>query len=507
MVAQSNPIIIQGWQKGIGASPYVGFGKMVGLDIFRKPGIIQSGVNLVNTAVNYAGFITAEVVDSNGNIFAGTNNGFLYKNGAQYQSGLGQVHDLLIIQDCLLVVRNGANIDLLANISIGGGNYLSSWKTGLNQSIYGWKKTVLGQDNVIYIGNETQLASITGFTNPYPISNTPTGSLSTSCLATGLPAGRIIQTICELNRYIAISTSLLGNAYGNTVMYFMDRGILNASRTSFFLSIGVEIPERIVRQLIAQNNRLYFFGNDTGTFYETDTTTYTQIAVIPNKLPAQQYNNSSPYTPNSIALVENEILFGVGGGFNSAFDTIYGVYSIRGRSLICKQIISSGDYGQTNSISIGAITVIGAGSYHVAWQDGSTVGNDICNFNIGTGFNVWFESAIYEVAEALTPRTFQTAQFNFGAALSSAQALKLYYRSGNNETWVLYATYSYISEVLTITYNSDNSITTVTHNILNHFSSKFSVTFKTNIQIKVAFDVGTEQVYGQNIELKSITLI
>lgn len=505
MSAQSNPIYIDNFQRGLGSSPYVGFGKMVGLDIFRRPGIIQLGTRLINTNQSISGFPTAQVIDASGNIYVGTSTGNLYKNGTLIQTGLVSVHDLVVIQNCLLIFKSGTTIDLLTNLN-GGTTYVGNWKTGLEQSIFGWKKALLGQDNVVYFGNETKLGSLTSFT-PTPAVNptTATANINLSCLSTGLPNDRIVKTITENNRYICISTSFVGNGFGNTKLYFMDRGTLDPSRTSFFLSIGVEIPERTVTQMIVQNNRLLFLGNDTGTIYTSNTTSYSIVAVVPNRLQGQNYNYISPSTPNAVALLNSEVLWGIGGENNSAYDVVYGVYSLRGNALICKQTFSSNEYGQTASVNVGAMCVISPNQYRVGWQTGSTVGIDEANVSIGTGFNCWFETPFYETGTSIRPRTFQTIQFNTGNVLVSGQAMKVYYRVGSNQTWVEYATYSYSGSTLTITYAGDGS-TTNQNGVTNSFNSKFPVTATTNIQLKVAFDTGNA-TYGTNIELQSIILI
>ena len=502
-MSQSEPITIQGWQKGVATSPYVGFGKMVGMDIFRKPGIIQVGTALNNTGYTITGFPTAEVIDSSGNIYVGTSDGKVYKNGtAQSGWASGVVHDLLIIQDCLLIFTSNTTINLVTNLS-GFPNLTANWKTGLEQSIYGWKKAILGQDNVIYFGNETKLGSLVGFTSVPPL--TATATLNTSCISTSLPNDRVIQTICEQNRYIAISTSKTGNGFGNTVLYFMDRGLLDASRTSFYLSIGVEVPERKVNLMITKNNRIYFFGNDTGTFYTTNTTTYTPVAVIPNRLQGEVYNDSFPTTPNAVAILNNEILFGIGGSFNSAYDVVYGVYSLRESSLVCKHTISAGQYGQSANVSIGAICVVGSGSYHVGWTTNSTYGVDAADTRLGTSYNCWFESPFYETGSAIKPRTFQTVQFNFGNNLAEGQGMKLYFRQSSNASWVLYGTYTYASGTLAMSFS--DGTTSSQAGTFNSFNSKMPQTGTTNAQIKVEFTTGSSATYGTNIELQSITLI
>lgn len=497
-MSQSDPITINNFQRGVATSPYVGFGKIVGLDIFKKPGIIQCGGALNNSGSVFTGFVTAEAIAPSGDLFQGTNDGKIYRNGTLIQSGRGIIHDMGIIQDYLIISSSGTSLDLFGPISVGG-IYTANWKSSLDNSVYGYKKIVIGKDNVVYIGNETKLASVTGF-------SAGTGTLNPQILLTGIFNNKVIQTISEYNRFIAIMTSPGSGNYGFSTLYFMDRGVADPSKVTFSVGIGVDIPERNINQMITKDNRLYFFGNDTGTFYETNQVTWTAIAMLPNRLIGQSYVTF----PNGISLVSGQITIGIGGNVNSAWDVIYGVYGINGNALVCKSIISSGGYGQTNSISIGSIIPSGqTDGYYASWQDGSTYGVDKVTTNIATGFNAWFESPFYETGSAIKPRSFQTVQFNFGnnlpIAFTGTTQLRLSYRTAINAPWIYYATYSYTVAGLTYVYY-DGKTTTQSGSAVNTFFSNFPVQNTTNIQIKVEFDTGVA-IYGNNIELQSMILI
>ena len=493
-----NAITINNFQKGVGSSPYVGFGKMVGLDIYRKPGIIQAGSTTYNNGESYPNLPVAEVVSLNGDRYVGTYDGTVYKNGSSYCSGLSSIHDLLIIGDDLIISNAGTTLTLIHNVTTTG-TVVSSWQTGLTASTYGWKKMFLGQDNVIYIANETKLASITGLYSSGSLqAYTSWNSITLSCLSTGVPNNRIIQTICELNRYVVMGTSQNNTygTYGNTKLYFMDRFMKDAAGTSFYLSMAVEIPERKVNLMISKNNRLYLFGADTGTFYTANTTTYQEITHLPNRLQAQQFNDTFPSTPNSVALLNDEILFGIGGGYNSAYDVVYGVYSLKDTSVICKHILSTGNYGQTNNsgIRIGSIYVTSNQSYDIGWQDGTTYGMDTSLKVTGGNYNAWFESPFYETGTAINPRTFETIQFNFGPNLVDDQKLRVSYRTAQNASWSTPVVYDYA------TYGGVNSL-----------HGKFPTIPTTNLQLKVEFNTlkgsGLPSDYGTNIELQSIILL
>ena len=466
----SNPITIQGWQKGIANSPYLGFSKMVGLDIFRKPGIIQAGLRLDATTPITTALINCSCIDAQGNTYYGTNDGKFYKNTTLVNTSPenSPIHDMVIVYDAnvsfyfIIISYQGTTLDIY---KVSDGTFTSTWVSGLQDShdangVNGWKKMFLGQDNVVYIANVNKLASIVGFNSASP-------AINLSALSTGLPQGRTIQTICEMGKYVAISTSDGFGTSGNTKIYFMDRGTLNGTGTGFYLSLPIDIPERIINQMTTTDNRLYFFGCDTGTFYTSNSITYSAIAIIPMRLPTQNYTTYA----TSIAILNNEILWGIGGAYNSAYNTVYGVYALRGNSIICKNIISSGEYGQTTSVAIGSIFNI-SGNYQVGWQTGnSTFGLDTSSTNIGTSFGCWFESPFYETGTALLPRAFETIQFNFGQNLVDNQRLRVSYRSAINKAWSTPVIYSWKK-----------------YGAVNSLHDKFPTENTTNIQLKVEFD-------------------
>lgn len=498
MQKTNQPIKISGFEKGIATSPYKGFVKIVGLDIYKKPGIVQLGAKLINTGLTLTGRPTASCIDPYGNKYIGTSDGYVYKNGTAIASSRGIIHDIVYVGDYILISTGGAYIDAYGPVSVGP-TYLSAQFTATNftASSYGWKKMFVGQDNVVYIGNENRLATITNiFTSVTAAGTGPAvnaiGSwiLNASCFSTGLPTGRIIQTLCEYNRYVCIVTSAGSGVSGNTRIYFMDRGTLDPSKTAFSLSIGIDIPEQRVWQIINQNNRLIFFGNDTGTIYTTNTVTYTPVAMLPNRIVSQSYNILQ--CPNAISIVENEILFGVGGGTNSAFDTVYGVYSLKGTSLICKNIVSSGEYGQGADVFIGTITGNGS-NYRVGWKTGTTYGVDETSFNLNSNFNAWIESPMYDVGEPEQKATYQKIKIelgrNFEAPTTSGnQRIRLSYRGATDEDYTVIT-----PTISSADYLGKNAI---------HIPAK--ITGLVGLQVKIEFDVGTEN-YGQNIELRSVT--
>ena len=508
MADQSKPITISNFQKGMGASPYVGFGKMVGMDIFRKPGIIQPGQALNYSTIpstSLTGLVTAQFNDKYGNNWIGCSDGKVFKNFTLFYTVVGgnAVHDIIMATDTnandyIMIVNAGATIDVIGPFNTSPALY-ANWTSGLSfSSSLGWKKMFLGQDNVIYIANETKLASIVGFNFNSP-------SLNASCLQSGLPANRIVTTICELNRYVAIMTT--GNYYSQ--LYFMDRGLTDSLGTGFYLSIGVPLPEFTCNQMINYNNRLYFFGNSTGTIYTTNMTSYIPVAVIPNRLQTQSYTTYA----TGISLFNNEIIFGIGGTYNPVYDTVYGLYSLRGNSLLVKNIVSSGQYGQSTNVLIGSVMANSTGTYALGWQTGSTLGLDVAGAPLNSLYSCWLESPMFSTADSIAPRTFQTIQYQFGQDLPSGFGMQVYYRTAVTNTWKLFCTYTFVNNVLTYTYASgivtSNPITSTAVDKVNHFHSNFPKTQTTSLQVKVAFsmDSGASQVYGTSIELQSIVLI
>src|ERR1017187_2979168 len=108
----ANSIVINKWTSGLGSSVYTGFSKVVGLDIFNKPGIIQQGLSLSNTGTVFNGLAVAEVISLTGDSYTGTDNGDLYKNGVFFANIAITIQDLLIVGDYLLISTIGTDLFL-----------------------------------------------------------------------------------------------------------------------------------------------------------------------------------------------------------------------------------------------------------------------------------------------------------------------------------------------------------------------------------------------------------
>lgn len=492
----ANQIIIQDWQKGVASSPFTGFASMVGVDIFRKPGIIQNAPGLVQLpAITFTGLQTAQVIDANGNIYIGTSDGNFYKNNILIQSGIGFIHDMVIVQNYIVISKSNTTLDLFGDITSGAPVYVPGWRTGLNTSSSGYKKMVLGQDNVLYIANEGALASQTGL---YPTFPTASGAISNaSCLSTGLPYGRVAQTICEMNRYIVIVTSFGNGTTGKTRVYFMDRGTLDPSKTSFSLSIGVDIPERKINQIVNQNNRLVMFGPDTGTFYTTNSTSYAAIAMLPNRQILQSYVT----LPNAVTLLNNEILFGIGLSvlYTGSYQVGQGIFSLQGSSVVTKAISSTGNY-DLGPISFGSILVTNTDTYQVGYQ--STIGGSSVYLLDSTGTNsylaqaaeCWFETAMYDTGTYLVPRAFQNIQFNLANNLVAGQTITVAFRTATNEQYSVPVTFAYAK------------YGTVGNGLNNSFKATYATRTGTNIQLRVTLDSGPSAIPGNEVQLQSIIL-
>lgn len=493
-------IVVDNFQKGVAVSPFVGFGSMVGMDIFRKPGVIQNAPALVQQGtVTLGDNVTAQGIDSHGNIYLGTADGNIYKQAAGSPTGtytvIGTttsgtpVHDFAFVQDYLIISKGSATLDLYGPLSSGSA-YIPDWKTGLNLSVNGYKKMVVGQDNVLYIANEGALASQTGL---YPtLSTTPSAIASASCLSTGLPTNRVATTICEMNRYIVIVTCF-GNAQsGKTRIYFMDRGTLDPSKTSFSLSIGVDIPERRINQLINQNNKLIMFGPDTGTFYTTNSTNYSIITTLPGRQINQTYNT----LPNAVALLNNEILFGIGLNtlYQSTSQVGQGIFSLQGNSVITKAIAS---VGSPNLLPIvfGSILVTGTDIWQTGYKNNSLTSildSTTSNNYLAESSKCWFESPMYDTGTYLIPRIFQNIQFNLANNLVSGQTITVSYRTAINEAYGVYA--------------PAKSFSFTTYGTVNSFKSPFPTIPTTNIQLFVTLDSGVNGLPGNEVQLQSIIL-
>lgn len=427
-------LTISDWQKGIGQSPYVGFGTMQNVDVTHRPGVAVVG-NKNTSQYTQAGLPIAGVFDSVGNLWTGTNssNGELYRNGTLYTTGVTiPIKDIKVFSDVLFITRgtSGASyIDVLGYLSGGPLNYTAAKWTSLQHGFSGFMLPAV--DGALYIANGNYVAKITGVTtSPTVVDATLTAQ------ALDLPSDEQITTMAELGNYIAIAVRPKSYPYSEkpAKIYLWDR-------VSSSFKIPTSTSEKSIDAMINVNNRLIYVCGETGNVYESDSVSYRLFFNIPNNR-----RDTSTFTvyPNAINYYDNELMIGTSNGNDSFPSTyIHGVWKYR-QGAITFSPISTGNYGTNQQLSIGFIALSNLGSQYIGWGDGTTYGLDLTKTgSLSTVGDAYIESPIITVGDPLNKKNFDNIYIYLGKNLKSGDQIKVSYRKSPSDTYTTIKTFTF----------------------------------------------------------------
>lgn len=417
-----NGITIANYQKGTANSPFIGFGKMINADIFSAVGALKCNNKLVASGNTISGIPTAQCF-YNGEIFTGTSLGNVYRNNTLIASSRPAIQDMVVYKDYLVISTaidatvTAGGIDTYGPLSVSPG-YNNNVLNLANKPSYGFRKLVLNSTdpvNGVWVGNEGYIASI---------SSAFTGIADSGFNATKftLPNGRVVTTACEYGDDLAIMTKVQnGSDFASIV--FWDKAATYGST--------IHLSETTSNQMLSANNRLYYVGNDTGTLFEANKSSFIKIWTIPDRQSWQTFSNYQ----NAMCVLQNQILFGYAPGFNSYPDKVYyGIYAYQpGLGVSIKNTISTGNYGLNQSLSITTLIGRNQNAYYAGWIDGSSTGQDaidVSQYAITT-----IESELYQVGTFFASKTYSKAELNLGENLPTGSSITLAYRKTISDSW------------------------------------------------------------------------
>lgn len=433
-------LTITDWQKGQALSPFLGFATMRNCEVFDNPGIVKIAKQAQeNTNISATSLPVARVVASTGDVYTltmGTSGGIspaFRKNDTVVTSITGGTfaYDMVEYNGYIVISYTGG----LFTYQMSTGRITQAFKTGLTSSY--WIDLLVGQDNILYIGNGNNVATITNFVAG-TVSTDPTGTLNSSAL--DLPDGQYVVCLAELGRNLLVGTQ------GGTS--WSQRGALRVAniypwdRTSASFSLPVQIQENAVHAMISVNNTTYVCAGTAGNIYVTDGTSYRKIGRIPWSQD-RNISNSVGYYPNAITTnVNNNLLIGVSLYSGSAEQL--GVYEMalsEGYPICLKQVISTGNFN--TNIQIGFVTTSSNGVTNIGWQDGTDYGVDYTLFNAYVGYKAVIESPLYSVGTSTNKKTFQHGEFILAKPLTYQQQIRISYRKDTESDYVVIGTYSF----------------------------------------------------------------
>lgn len=437
-------LTISDWQKGQALSPFLGFATMRNCEVFDNPGIIKIAKKMEKDlfySFTPQNLPVKRLKASNGDDYMITSSilnpsgdNSIYKNGTLLTAITGGVnYDMVEYKDYIIV---SVDAKLFA-YGINTGRITQNWKalSGLYTGYY--MKMLVGQDDILYIANGNNLATISNFVAGTAATD-PTATLNTSAL--DLPAGQFVSTIVELGRNI-----LIGTQGGTSWAQIGNQRIANIypwDRVSATFDLPVQIQENGIQAMISINNVVYVCAGTAGNIYVTDGTSYRKIARIPWSQ-NRNISNSISYFPNALATnTNNNLLIGVSSGVG-AQDQL-GVYELslsEGYAICLKN--TPNNYSVGGNLKIGFITTSSQGQTNVGYSVNGNCEIDYTLFNAYPAFKSVIETSLFRVGTITEPKAFQHGEFTLSKPLTFQHEIRISYRKNTQDAYSLIGNYTF----------------------------------------------------------------
>lgn len=310
-----------------------------------------------------------------------------------------------------------------------------TWKT-MNSNSTSYTEShyaLVGQDDVLYFCDKDYIGSIMNVDGT-TFDPTSAGTYIFNATALRLPSLEVAQCLGELGR-----TLLVGGS--RNYVYPWDR-------ISSTFSYPIMLPEQTTTRIVTANNVAYLFAGNRGRIYQTNGSSATVWANIPDALTG----TNKPYFYWQDAMWHrNKIFFSFATTKNMTPATpltlLGGVWSIdtETKALVCENQLSHGTYAGWATVLLseyipsrwGRATlegVVGEG-YLIGWFDGTNYGadgfyapSDGSSYPY-TAYEAYVDTEMTPVGQLLTPRTFENIEFKLGAPLVAGEKVKIQYRT------------------------------------------------------------------------------
>lgn len=449
-MTKSPDIFVNNFQKGMGDSPYVGFGRMQNMEVFQIPGVAKMKYRQV---LKYAtlGLPIAIVRDYLGNEWAYTNNNYLYKNGvANFQTGTyngtGNGFDMKIVAGVYLMITRGDGsngyVDVIS-LQNGSNFFFPDWtQANLGQGrltyLYNLAIQVLTGNAYIYIANGQNVATIQSFTVSANPAVAPTGTFVPAAIP--LQAGDYARTLGVLGRNLIIGTQG-GSSFAD--LTFTQANIYPYDLGTLTLGYPVPIEENGINQIFTYNNQAFIHAGLYGNIYVTNGTSvqfYKRVTVS-----NRAFGTTMLPRPNAINYVNNRLLVGTGSvGASDTFpsSSYHGIYEIRdGSKALNFQTISTLNVGQSQNLAVGVVLPVGNDVLLVGWQDGTSYGVDTTDSNTYGSFSSFIECPVEIVAEPQNNASYDDIIVYLADSLTAGQQIQLQWKDGFSNTWITITDY------------------------------------------------------------------
>lgn len=441
-VQKDGSIIINEWVDGIAKSSYLGFEEIRNCNVKSRPGIITVNGKMAkdsSTTIDNGPLwmrldgLTTYMVDDTGQPYKRTSGGTWSKVTGNTD---GNGNGLAIWKDHLFKMEN-TKIDSYGLLS-GTPAWESDFQTDLvDVGSVGLYDTLVGQDDILYIGGGNQVASLQEVSGQTFVDAT-SATYTWNANALDLPANYVIEKMAELGDKLMISAN---NRSTN------QSDIFPWDRESDTFDLPIRLAQNDIHSIITANNLIYIFAGREVSIYVTDGTDLQKIGTLPDTMRTgtDRPPASILFYPDAVEYFNNKIYFATSdnGGANTY---TAGVWSIdEDKKIVLEHTISTGNSGQNDKLlTIPSIVAKDDYTLVTAWEDtdASEIGSDsvASTSRFCTGYTAYAITQFYKVGTKLNPKTFKQIDIQLTKPLVTDEGIRLSYRTAQNGTFTVIST-------------------------------------------------------------------
>ena len=436
-------IIFNNFQKGIGASPYVGFELMRGLNITDKPGIAYPNLALIKESSTT---ITDEIFqtrwDNQGQLW-GVSAAKLYKRStagswssiALPGGGSTGTHYGIAFWGAnttkakgYIYLFAGTSIDLLDLAD--ETTWSKGWASLGGASIT--KNAFVASNNILYInkGANYGFASIAEYSfGSFNGTSGGTSSVITQAALT-MPADYFVVGFTELGSKLLILANKAGDDNG-AMIFPWDK-----------VSADFDIPIKLFEdgdyagwQAVVIGLKAYIHCGKRGQWYVTNGTEAVKFTRLPASVTDLVASSTLLY-PDAVDVVNGLIYFAISTNSTQANLGIYSLHPETG-AINFEHIVSTSSDGGTNELLITSIKSLGNKQFVCVWADNTTTyGVDKVDTNRYTTDLAYLISPFIRAGSKFNKRALTTWEVQLAKPITSGDSVKLYYRTSQNGSWL-----------------------------------------------------------------------
>lgn len=433
---------IKDFQSGIGFSPHVGFGDMRNLDIYTKPGVIR----INNALVKQSGTVvvtlpqwfvknpknTSEIfaLDSAQKVYHSTDSGATWTLLTGNNSGNGQ--GLAIWKDYLIVPRN-TTLDLYGPLSSSPG-WVLSFQTIDSDTI--WHPLIVSKnDGNLYGGAGRfifKLLETVGST--FDPGNAATYTFDQQAL--DLLENYRVKCLVELGENLMIGTWMGSNTFD-----FKIADIFPWDRNADSFGDPISIAENGINSMVVIASSIYIAAGVQGKIYVSNGIQVSDeaIAQIPYSIADLEGGKYLEILPGAMVNHKGRLHFGVSAVNGNGAG---GVWSLRktskGYVLNFDNLISTGNDGSVNVLTIGALLSMTQDVLLAGWVDNTTCGIDRTDLsNRYSSYSAYAESPFFKVGDLAAKEALTDIQEQLVKVLQTNEGVRLKYRKRLSDSYTL----------------------------------------------------------------------